>query len=383
MRWIRTRNWPRPRFRTASLLLIVALIALGLGALKAYLSPARTWRRAIHQQDPYIRGGAWSQARSGRIAGLGPKETLEEVAAALEDADNEAARVAVTTYTLLEPDAALAASRLALRLLDSDPSVRQVAAFSIRQVVRPDGSGRELAVPALIAALDDPEAGVRFAAACSLGDIGYRVGHSPSMLPEGALRRRLGDSEIPVSLAAALALARCGGGEEAVPLLAGYLEGHRDEGCPLVHCSIAFEALMVLAVRSDRAASVLIEGVYREGRGESSETLAALAAVAVDDHRARERMIARAKADLINPSAEYRLSASLTLARIGQGQDAVPGLVEALDQGTPRAKVCAVATLRRLAMEDPDSIRAVLDNSTVAQGTRDALRMLLPSRSIP
>ncbi len=383
MRSIRNWNWPRPRFRTASLLLLVAWIALGLGAWKAYWSPNRIWRRAIHQPDQIGRGNAWGSAMSGRIAGLGRKETIEEVAATLEDTDDEAAASAVEVYPFVERDAPTAASRLALRLLDGQPSIRRRAASSLRLTVRPDGSGREQAVPPLIAALDDPDAGVRRQAALTLAEIGYRVGHSPSISPEKALRSRLDDAAPSVRIAAALALARSGGGEEAIPMLAGAVQGHRDENCPMVDCTLAFEALMVLAVRSDRAASALIEGVYREDRGQSAETLTALAAVVVDDRRAKARMIARAKALRTDASPERRLSAALALARIDEHRDAVPGLVEALDRGTEGAKDCAGAALRRIALFEPEAVRAAMDDPSLAQGTRKTLRSLVPDRSIP
>ena len=318
------RNWPRPRVRTSSLMLVVALIAAGLGAWKAYWSPQRIWRTAIHQSDPAGRDQAWGAARSGRIDGLGPKASVKEVEAALEDSDPDTAASAVAVYPLIEPNGSVAASSLARRLLDPDPGIRRLAAASIRHVVRPDGSGRDQAVPPLIAALDDPDALVRRQAALSLGEIGFRVGHSTAYSPDEALRRHLKDGNRSVRLAAALAMARGESGEDAIPLLSEFLHTHRNRDCRERDCSLGFEALMVLAARSDRGASALIAGAYREGEGSSEDVLAAIAATVAGDHRARVRMVSRARLALADPSPEPRRSAALALQRIGEPLDLLP-----------------------------------------------------------
>lgn len=383
IRWFLARKWPRPRFRTTSLLLLVAVIALGLGAWKAYWTPNRVWRRAIHQDDRIGRDNAWGEAMTGRIPGLGRKETTEEVAAALEDSDDQVAESAVEVYPFVEKAAPAAASTLARRLLDGNPNIRRLAASSIRLTVRPDGSGRDQAVPPLIAALEDPDAGVRRQAALSLADIGLRVGHSRAYSPDRALRNRLDDPDPSVRLAVALALARSSGGDEAVPMLANFIQGHRDENCPRRDCSIAFEALMVLAVRSDRAMSALIEGVYVEDRGESGESLVAIGAVVVDDRRGRTRMIARAKALGRSQDPDHRLSAALALAWIDEAKDAVPGLVEAIDRGSMNARRRAGATLQKIAFAHPEVVRPTLDDPSLSRETIRTLRVIVPDRSEP
>jgi HEAT repeat protein len=317
MRSIRLRF----QFQTSGLLILIALVALGLGAWKAYWSPQRLWRRAIHQSNPAGRDHAWGAARSGKIAGLGRKASVEAVAATLEDANEETAAEAVRAYPLIEPEAAVSATKLALRLHDASPNIRRLAAASLRHVVRPDGTGRAQVVPPLIAALEDRDPGVRRQAALSLGEIGDRVGHSTADPPDEALRRRLGDGDRSVRLAAALALARGNGGDEAIPVLAEFLREHPRRDCRQPDCALGFEALMVLAARSDRAASTLIEGVYRDGEGRSEEAMAAVAGTVANDHHARVRMVARAREATKASSAEVRTCGLLVLKRIGEPID--------------------------------------------------------------
>ena len=367
------------------MLIAIAVIALGLSALREYLSPTRVWRRAIHKANPRARLDAWGEARGGRIEGLDRQRTLEEVATMLEDVDDDAAAQAVRVYPMIQKDSAEVARQLALRLHDSDARVRRVAADSIRLAVRPGGGGREIAFPALIAALDDQDAGVRRIAARSLGEVSYRLGHSESFDPRPALRRRLADPDGVVRIASALALARDDAGEEAVPMLLIALEGHRENeaNCPNAGCSIAFEALMALAPRSDLATSGLIARVFHESSGRSSETLTTLAAIVNGDSRARNRLMAHASEALGSGDADLRLSACLVLERIGEGRTAIPGLAEALDRGSPRAAPYARAALLGLARAEPREIRRVSEDPVHGGGTREFLRSLLPAESTP
>ena len=375
----------RLRFGTGTMLIAIAVIAVGLAALRDYLSPSKVWRRAVHRADPQRRLDAWGEARRGRIDGLDGPRTLEEVASMMEDADDETAAQAVRVYPFIQKDSSEVARQLALRLLDSDARVRRVAANSIRFAVRPDGVGREIAFPALITALDDPDAEVRGIAARSLGEVSFQVGHSESFDPRPALRRKLADPDQSVKMAAALALARDDAGEEAVPMLFKSLEGHRenDKNCPNVGCSVAFEALMVLAPRSDQAASGLIARVFRESSGRSSDALTTLAASVNGDYQGRKRLLARADDALRSEDADLRLSACLVLERIGEGKRAIPDLAEAFDRGSTRARPYARAALLSLAMAEPQEIRRVSQDSTRSRKTREFLRSLLPAESTP
>ena len=305
----------RLRFGTGTMLIAIAVIAVGLAALRDYLSSSKVWRRSIHKADPPRRLDAWGEARRGRIDGLDGPRTLEEVASMMEDADDETAAQAVRVYPFIQKDSSEVARQLALRLLDSDARVRRVAANSIRFAVRPDGVGREIAFPALITALGDPDAEVRRIAARSLGEVSFQVGHSESFDPRPALRRKLADPEQAVKIAAALALARDDAGEEAVPMLLRSLEGHRenDANCPNVGCSVAFETLMVLAPRSDQATSGLIARVFRESSGRSSDALTTLATSVNGDYQGRKRLLARADDALRSEDDDLRLSACLVL----------------------------------------------------------------------
>jgi HEAT repeat protein len=367
------------------MLVAIAMIALGLAALRDYLSPSKVWRRAIHKADPAGRLEAWGEARRGRIDGLDRRRTLEEVASMMEDADDETAARAVQVYPLIQGDSAEVARQVVLRLLDSDARVRRVAASTIRFAVRPGGGGREIVFPALITALDDRDAGVRGMAARSLGEISFQVGHSESFDPRPALRRKLADPDPAVRIAAALAMTRDDAGEEAVPMLLESLEGHRenDSNCPNVGCSVAFEALMILGPRSDRATSGLIARVFRESSGRSNETLATLAAMVNGDHRARTRLLARANEALRSEDADLRFSACLTLERIGEGRKAIAGLAEALDRGSPKSRPYARAALLGLALAEPQEIRRVSADPTRGRETQEFLRSLLPADPMP
>jgi HEAT repeat protein len=375
----------RVRFGTATMLIAIAVIAFGLAVLREYLSPSRVWRRAIHKANPQERLEAWGEARRGRIEGLDRGRTLDEVASMMEDADDGAVAQAVRVYPMIQEDSAEVARRLTLRLLDSDARVRRVAADSIRFAVRPGGGGREIAFPALIAALNDPDAGVRRIAARSLGEVSLRLGHSESFDPRPALRRKLADPDQAVRIAAALALTRDDAGEEAVPMLLRSLEGHRENetNCPNLGCSVAFEALMALAPRSDRATSGLIARIFHESSGRSSETLTTLAAIVNGDDRGRNRLLARVNDALGSEDADLRLSACLVLERIGEGRMAIPGLVEALDRGSPKARIYARAALLGLAMAEPREIRRVSVDPVQGRETREFLRSLLPAEPTP
>jgi HEAT repeats len=374
MRW----RIPTPRFRMKQLLLLVALFALGLTAMREYLRPDRVWRRGIHDRDPSRRGEAWGEGRRGRIEGMSPDRSVEEVARALEDSDDATATEAIGAYPLIESDSRAVAERLALRLLDGNPGVRRAAATSIRFAVQPGRPGREVAFPALIAALDDPDAGVRMMAARTLGEISFQLGPSREFDPEKSLRKLLVDGNESVRLTAALAMTRGGGGEEAVPMLLESLRLHRDENCPRRDCTPAFEALMVLAERSDEGASALIAMVYREPAGRSDEALTALRAVINGDLPARRRVIARAKLALVRPEAERRLAASLLLAEIGESRAAVLGLVEAFGQGSAGARKVADSALRVVARLDPQAIRDAGSDPALGRNVREELLGFIP-----
>ncbi|WP_435007591.1 HEAT repeat domain-containing protein [Tundrisphaera lichenicola] len=369
----------RVRFKTATMLIAIGVLALILAAVREYLSPVRVWRRGIHQKNIARRLESWEEARRGRIEGLDQTRTLDEVSSMLEDADDDTAARAVQVYPMIQPDSAEVARQLAMRLLDSDARVRRVAADSIRFAVQPQGEGREIAFPALIAALDDGDPGVRRTAARSLGAISFQVGHSESFDPRPALRRKLTDPDQAVRIAGALALARDGAGEEAVPMLLKSLEGHRENeaNCSNIGCSEAIEALMVLAPRSDRATSGLIARVYREREGRSSETLTTLAALVLDDDPARERVVALAGEALGSTNADLRFSACLVLERVGVGRMAIPGLAEAFDRGAPRMRPYAEAALAKLARTYSEDIRRVAGAPDHRQETRNFLESIL------
>ena len=369
---------PRPRLRTKSLLVLIAFFALGLAALHAYLRPDRVWRRAIHQTNPTRRVEAWGQARSGRIEGLSPKQTVVEVTKILEDADDEAVAQAVEVLPFIQGDPAEVARLLSLRLQDADPKVRRTAADAIRYAVQPDSAGREVAFPRLVAALDDPDPGVRRRAARSLGEISFHAGHSESFDPTQALARRLQDSSDAVRAAAALAMARDGGGEEAVSTLLAMLDEHLQEKCPKAECSVVFEALMVLAPRSDRATTGLIGKVYSEKEGRSEEALTTLSAIVQGDYPARRRVVARSLQALKGKDADLKLAACLTLIRMGEGRTAIPGLLETYEQASSRARSQAQTSIERLTRTDPEGVRQGSDKLALGPRSRELLQSLMP-----
>ena len=121
-------------------------------------------RHGLDDPDPLVRAAALgAAARTGVL-------TVEELAAALEDADPRVRRRAAEVAA--SPEAPEAASAVAARLADEDASVAEVAAWALGEL-----SGRAALAPGTVDALAELATGhgdalVREAAVAALGAIG-------------------------------------------------------------------------------------------------------------------------------------------------------------------------------------------------------------------
>ena len=142
-------------------------------------------RGGLDDPDPLVRAAALgAAARTGVL-------TVEELAAALEDADPRVRRRAAEVAA--SPEAPEAASAVAARLADEDASVAEVAAWALGEL-----SGRAALAPGTVDALAELATGhgdalVREAAVAALGAIGDARGLPAILAATGdrpAVRRR-------------------------------------------------------------------------------------------------------------------------------------------------------------------------------------------------
>ena len=142
-------------------------------------------RGGLDDPDPLVRAAALgAAARTGVL-------TVEELAAALEDADPRVRRRAAEVAA--GPEAPEAASAVAARLADEDASVAEVAAWALGEL-----SGRAALAPGTVDALAELATGhgdalVREAAVAALGAIGDARGLPAILAATGdrpAVRRR-------------------------------------------------------------------------------------------------------------------------------------------------------------------------------------------------
>jgi len=178
-------------------------------------------------------------------------------------------------------------------LEDPDAGVRVEAASAVGRVQLTE------AVPRLLDWLDDPDADVRAAAARALGDIGQE-----STIP--SLVRILGDPSSDVRRAGVAALAGIGGDEVIVPLL-----GRLDDAEP--------------RVRVD-AATLLGH---------------------LDDPRAVVPLVGRARDD----TPEVRAAIHVALGELGDAR-AVPALIQGLRDEAPDPRLAAIGALGRLGSQE-------------------------------
>jgi HEAT repeat protein len=283
MPWNTPAKPAKLRLMIQSLIVLVAIMAIGLGIWREYWR--RAWRRAIHTpkieriietdglhgfplnppQHVFERSIPWP-IRGLRIEGLNEAESFEELELAIADPD---ASIRQEVYTLVAGARASMTRPVAIRLLapglgdreevirlnavrslgplilptdpiapsflsmldDRSPLVRQSAVGSTAEVIaRVHDSGsqeRDRLIAALLAKLDDPEPKVRVA---TIEAIEFLFQHDPRPVDANragmsgkpiltALEVKLDDPIPSIRAIAAYILASHGGGLEAVPML--------------------------------------------------------------------------------------------------------------------------------------------------------------------
>jgi HEAT repeat protein len=361
---------PRPRFglRLGTMLGLIALIAAGYGSWRAYRSPERAWRRAIHSPDKATRKAHWSRLqREHEVDGLDREGTVREVLASMNDPDPETRLWSVSSVGSIEADPLVAIPRVAERLGDGDLSVRVKAASVLGELVKHGGPGRDEAVFALSKALKDPEPIVRRAAVGSIGQVVYEGGPGGDPLRSGRpddpaldlVAARLGDDDLAVKVEAARVLASNDRGGEAVPMLIAYLR-EQPKPAPLGYLADrAMLALMVLAIHSDEAAAFLASelAVDREGYPDRPRDALTWAARQTPEARARVRRLAGEALKSREPAVRH--NAALLMHDIGSGKAALPELIAALGDPSVDTRIRAVEALADLGDIDPTIVPAL------------------------
>jgi len=275
-------------------------------------------------------------------------------------------------------------------LKDPDSGVRAAAARALEEI------GDKTAVPALIAALKDPDSGVRAAAARALEKIGDKTAAVPALIaalkdPDKEVRRgaawalgEIGDTSAVPALIAALkdpdrsvwdrvtkALAKLGD-KSAVPLMIAALKDPRKE--------VRAGAAIALGTAGDRAGiQPLIEALK-----DVNELVRAAAASALGLLRDRTT-VSLFIAALKDPDFFVRGAAAWALGEIGE-TSAVPPLIEALKDANGWVRAAAVGALGRLRERKavPPLIEALKDaNGWVRAAAVGALAMLGDRTAVP
>ncbi len=357
MRW----RVPRPRFRTATLMVLVGAIALGLVAWRFYYSPRWVWRRAVHGKDSAASGAAWQQLSKGQIAGMTREETEAMLAEALADSHFPVRFGAVAAIRFSGRDLALAITHLTGRLEDEDFRVRRAVVSAIGEKVKV-GVDRELAEPPLRSALDDREAEVRRQAVDSLGTVAGKLRRPDDPLIP-LIASKLEDPDENVRVQAGFELARLGGGDEALPMLKAFADEHlgkSEDAETGASVERALFAIGKIAERSDDALDFLIGDIYRKGEPLENAAFAALQLTALTDPKGRDRAIGRLREALKGDDFNRRVGAALVLESLGRGAEAVPTWIEALRSPDDRdLRFHAIIALRNLRPVDPRAIPAL------------------------
>lgn len=264
------------------------------------------------------------------LARLGPQAVaaLPALIAQLADDDKEAVRAAEVALRRIGP---LALPRLVAALRHRQPEVRVRAALllSCRQDY---GEGLATAVPALLVALQDPEASVRAEVARTLGEID--PGGRSSL---GALIDALADPDPAVRVAAAQALGKAGAAaRSAVPGLSGRLTD--------AAVQVRVEAARALW-QIDRQAALAVPVLTAALHDSDMHWRAALALGEIGPAAAGAvpALLEKLQSEIVHRPARTPSSAALALAKMGPA--AVPGLLELLEHGQLPVRLGAAIAL--------------------------------------
>jgi HEAT repeat protein/lysophospholipase L1-like esterase len=218
--------------------------------------------------------------------------------------------------------------RLVAYLKDADPGMRSGAAWALGRL----GSSGAAAVPALAAALRDPDEGVRREAARALGRIGGAA--------RPALVEALCDERASVRWRAAQSLSGLGVGVDAVPSLIQALRN--DDGYVR---GFAAWTLGSLGKEAQDAVPALVEALQRDEGYERGGPASALAQMGPAASAAVPALVEA----LRSGDGDRRWKAARTLGRIGPGASAaIPDLTGALEDRNEYVRAQAARALGRM-----------------------------------
>ncbi len=352
--------------RVATLMALVAAIAVGLGIYRDRTSPRRRWVESLRSADPEFRQMERFMASYGSIPGLSRRDAGRALVDELGDRDPEFLCFALAALRDLDPLPASAVPTLAALTRANDPEIRASAVHALGAAFDP---GVREAGPAalLLLRLADPDSRVRVAAVLALDEVIVRSGRFEESAIS-SLSALLKDPEPQVRLDAALTLTRVGRGLEILPTIDAFVffHGHGD-------CRTAFRVLDALAGRSDEALRILVARAYLPGDEPDPEVLRILVRVAAGSEADRRRVIARALDVDPGQGLHRRAGAALVLGAIGAGRLAVPMLIEATRHPEWTVRRSAVRHLAELRPPDPAAVEAlrVVAESEKADVIRD------------
>ena len=389
LRWL--RKLPRPRLRIRTLLVLVALVAVGLGGWREYWSPKQVWRRAIHSDAKtlYVDVFLWLEVQSNqRIDGLDREATVFEVQRAMSDRNEEIRASAVETFGHLK----LGTDRTFREILpifqDQSALVRVAAIRGLVELGR-QGPPRQLLLPPILDRLNDSDSRVRQQAVEALQDF-IRIGQGPDG-PEltgstfevmmKAIVSKLKDTDGEVRVVSACILAYEGRDEGVLPVLfesALKLEGWRSNYWGFFH---APSALGVMAARSDEAAQFLLDQMSREGPGFPSGPRNTLYHAAIRETVAHTRIERLAITALNSSDIQIRANSAILLHEINSKREVFPELSEAVRIARRNTKIDALDALKERGQLDEslsETLRALAKqtDSYLAQRATEALQVI-------
>jgi HEAT repeat protein len=166
----------RPRLRVRTLLMLVACTAVFLAAWGEFRDPVRRWKRALRSDNESSRRWeAVAKGISGDVPGVDAGLVLQELLAALADPSLRVRETACHGLGRIGARATTAVADLARVVVnDREHNVRAAAVAALGGILetsKADGA-REVAIPALVTALNDRTSLVRSDAAFALVRIG-------------------------------------------------------------------------------------------------------------------------------------------------------------------------------------------------------------------
>ncbi|QDV38367.1 HEAT repeat domain-containing protein [Tautonia plasticadhaerens] len=178
-------KFTRVRFRLGlrSLMILVALVSLAVWGAMIIWSPTRRLAQRLRPDQPvYVRREAASTLGSHLIPAWEVDRAVEILIATLDDPSPRVREYAGVGLHQVGPRAGRATPHLFPLLGDEDRYVRYVAARALASIAPPPSPYTKEVVAALERMLDDPDEGVRRAAAESLVELGANEKAVPIVL---------------------------------------------------------------------------------------------------------------------------------------------------------------------------------------------------------